>query len=53
MDAERERQVHDLAHGLWTSAGRPSGKSLDHWAMAEQMVQELYRYAERTSGQRR
>ena len=37
-EGDREDEVQALAYRLWEEAGRPTGKSQEHWYRAEQLL---------------
>ncbi len=41
MTAETEQLIRDHAHRIWEGEGRPEGRALAHWAMAEAEVARL------------
>jgi hypothetical protein len=38
MEEEKLQKVREKAYEIWVLEGRPEGRSLIHWAMAEQLV---------------
>lgn len=37
---ERDEEIRLIAYGLWENEGRPEGRALEHWLMAEAMWNE-------------
>lgn len=35
---EREAKVRERAEAMWRAEGRPAGRALEHWLLAEKMV---------------
>lgn len=40
MSPEREQRIRMRAYGIWERAGRPDGRSIDHWIQAEREIAE-------------
>lgn len=37
-DQERQRYIQNRAYALWEREGRPEGRHLHHWVIAEQQI---------------
>jgi hypothetical protein len=48
---EKETQVAALAYAIWEDAGRPDGKSVEHWFRAKKQVEQDYARAEQVRNQ--
>ena len=39
MRQQRDERIRERAYQIWEAAGRPNGKSIEHWTQAEQEVE--------------
>jgi hypothetical protein len=39
MPTNRESRIRDRARLIWESEGRPTGRELEHWLLAERLIE--------------